>query len=565
MLIDAGSELMTELVPTSDSVRRRLPRWDPRLWNGHELLRVAKTRSGAELRRLGLTWGRVRAQKASSSRPSADPVRHDATPPCRAQQALAVDHRQSPALASTALGGVGGPQAAASPVTAATPRSDAAEDRRRWASPGYLSANGMRLGRLHYEPAGKGEPQLVTPDANHSSNLHIFLDLPDHLGSSSLIIDHATSELVEARTYQPYGATESDYRPERWKGFREDYGFTGKEEDVELGLIYFGKRFLNPFLGRWMSADPLTVHSPGSADLNLYAYVSGAVLKAVDPIGLADDLNPGAEGAGSGPPAPQMPETSAGAEPAPAPSLPGATLLHPEGGPVDTPLGCFVSYGAAIKAHKQAEKVAVAAKDAPPMRDHGEYRPVGRPPLDYAGGVSTTILAPLNVTMFAINGDVEKFLQAQQIGGLATAFALTLTAPKVQLEFTKGVVESYAPRQETVTARPSFYMPRDEAGRGVPLAQQKLKNGTDMPLPLPEAGGRPHTVLGTKTGSDGAECRQSATFPAGTWPKANGQDVPWGRVDWSTHGRGDHAFPHLHPFVFNPTLGWVEGPRMDKF
>jgi hypothetical protein len=39
-------------------------------------------------------------------------------------------------------------------------------------------------------------------------------------------------------------------------------------------------------LGRWISADPLAVHAPGEADLNLYAYVSGAVLKNVDPLGL---------------------------------------------------------------------------------------------------------------------------------------------------------------------------------------------------------------------------------------------------------------------------------------
>jgi RHS repeat-associated protein len=161
----------------------------------------------------------------------------------------------------------------------------------------HLSANGVRLARVHYEPPSKGEPQLVTPDAKHASNLHIFLNLPDHLGSSSLIIDHATSELVEARTYQPYGATESDYRPERWKGFREDYGFTGKEEDVEVGLQYFGKRYLSPYLGRWISPDPLAVHAPGSADLNLYAYVSGAVLKAVDPVGL--DWYTGTDGAPS--------------------------------------------------------------------------------------------------------------------------------------------------------------------------------------------------------------------------------------------------------------------------
>ena len=52
------------------------------------------------------------------------------------------------------------------------------------------------------------------------------------------------------------------------------------------GLQYFGKRFLNPLLGRWVSADPLAVHVPGEADLNVYAYVSGAVLKSVDPLGL---------------------------------------------------------------------------------------------------------------------------------------------------------------------------------------------------------------------------------------------------------------------------------------
>lgn len=163
----------------------------------------------------------------------------------------------------------------------------------------YLAANGMRLARLHYEQPAKGEPQLVTPNGMYAPNLHVLLNLPDHLGSSSLVIDLATGELVEARTYQPYGATESDYRPERWKGSREDYGFTGKEEDVEVGLTYFGKRYLSPYLGRWISADPLAVHAPGKADLNLYAYVHGRVLKNVDPIGL-DDATDGAKAAVDG-------------------------------------------------------------------------------------------------------------------------------------------------------------------------------------------------------------------------------------------------------------------------
>jgi RHS repeat-associated protein len=67
---------------------------------------------------------------------------------------------------------------------------------------------------------------------------------------------------------------------------REDYGFTGKESDVEVGLTYFGKRYLVPGTGRWLSPDPLAVHVPGKADLNLYAYVHGRVFTSVDPWGL---------------------------------------------------------------------------------------------------------------------------------------------------------------------------------------------------------------------------------------------------------------------------------------
>jgi len=82
-----------------------------------------------------------------------------------------------------------------------------------------------------------------------------------HLGSSAIVLDRETSELVEQTTYQAYGAPDFDYRPSRWDGFREDYEFTGKEDDVEVGLAYFGKRHLAPSLNRWASADPLTIHT----------------------------------------------------------------------------------------------------------------------------------------------------------------------------------------------------------------------------------------------------------------------------------------------------------------
>src|SRR6185369_8627539 len=97
----------------------------------------------------------------------------------------------------------------------------------------YLSASGVRLGRVAFENA--------IPNVS-VGKVHVLLELGDHLGSTTSVLDKATSELVEASTYEAYGGAESDYRPERWGQYREDYRFTGKEEDAEVGLAYFGRR-----------------------------------------------------------------------------------------------------------------------------------------------------------------------------------------------------------------------------------------------------------------------------------------------------------------------------------
>ncbi|MCB9575836.1 MAG: VCBS repeat-containing protein [Polyangiaceae bacterium] len=149
-------------------------------------------------------------------------------------------------------------------------------DRTKWTEVPYLVVNGVRLARVHYHDSN---PEIG------GAETHVLFELGDHLGSTNMVLDQATGELVERSTYQAYGSRESDYRPDRWDFFREDYGFTGKEEDIDVGLTYFGKRYLSPYLNRWISPDPLAVHAFG-ADLNVYAYVNARVLAAVDPLGL---------------------------------------------------------------------------------------------------------------------------------------------------------------------------------------------------------------------------------------------------------------------------------------
>ena len=109
----------------------------------------------------------------------------------------------------------------------------------------------------------------------------------------------------------------------------------------------------------------------------------------------------------------------------------------------------------------------------------------------------------------------------------------------------------------------SVYIPRDSEGNPFPLKKQRI-NGQDIPLPDPAAEGRPHTVLGGKVSSETGEVyRQSATFPGGTWPSANGYDVPWSEVHWTDHGTSQfHTNPHEHIFEYNPDKGgWIrKGP-----
>jgi RHS repeat-associated protein len=137
----------------------------------------------------------------------------------------------------------------------------------------------------------------------NGSAVHVLLEVHDQLGSTDIVIDHDTGELAERMGYMAYGQADSDYRPARWDSYREDYRFTGKEEDIEVGLEYFGKRFLSPYLGRWMDPDLLSLHSPGLGDLNLFAYVHGLLFRAVDPTGLEEASRSGSTEASSGQPA----------------------------------------------------------------------------------------------------------------------------------------------------------------------------------------------------------------------------------------------------------------------
>ena len=103
----------------------------------------------------------------------------------------------------------------------------------------------------------------------------------DHLGSSSIISD-ASGAQVEHYEYTPYGTTAvSDVsRPSSLIHHK----FTGKELD-STGLYFYGARYYDPEIGRFITADTIVQAPYDSQSFNRYAYCRNNPINYIDPTG----------------------------------------------------------------------------------------------------------------------------------------------------------------------------------------------------------------------------------------------------------------------------------------
>ncbi|MEM9073432.1 MAG: RHS repeat-associated core domain-containing protein, partial [Myxococcota bacterium] len=115
----------------------------------------------------------------------------------------------------------------------------------------------------------------------------ITLPIANLIQSTSAVIDLQSGELLESSCYYPNGARESLRTQHEVGVATEPMGFTGKEADEEVGLVYLHARYLIPRLGRFLSSDPAHVHLVGGGEFgNSYHYTSAQMLQASDPTGL---------------------------------------------------------------------------------------------------------------------------------------------------------------------------------------------------------------------------------------------------------------------------------------
>ena len=103
----------------------------------------------------------------------------------------------------------------------------------------------------------------------------------DHLTSTSLMTDDEGNE-ISSIDYYPYG----DYRNSQPEigNFPTDRLFTGQRYD-DTGLYYYGARYYDPTIGRFISADTIVQYTANPQSFNRYSYCLNNPLKYVDPSG----------------------------------------------------------------------------------------------------------------------------------------------------------------------------------------------------------------------------------------------------------------------------------------
>ncbi|MFZ2361346.1 MAG: RHS repeat-associated core domain-containing protein [Anaerolineae bacterium] len=103
---------------------------------------------------------------------------------------------------------------------------------------------------------------------------------PDHLGSTNVSYRPDNSATVVQR-YFPWGMV----RPTGPNALPTSYAYTGQRLDETIGLMYYGARFYDGALGRFISPDTI-VPEPGNPQaLNRYSYVLNNPLRYNDPSG----------------------------------------------------------------------------------------------------------------------------------------------------------------------------------------------------------------------------------------------------------------------------------------
>lgn len=109
-----------------------------------------------------------------------------------------------------------------------------------------------------------------------------YFYLKDHLGKIKMTLN-TSSSILGYDDYYPFGSIMPG-RSQDDASVDGRYKFTGKERDAaETGWDYFGARYYDSFIGRWLQVDPLANKYPW---VSPYNYALNNPLRFIDPNGM---------------------------------------------------------------------------------------------------------------------------------------------------------------------------------------------------------------------------------------------------------------------------------------
>jgi RHS repeat-associated protein len=131
---------------------------------------------------------------------------------------------------------------------------------------------------------------LTLPSIAIELRKKIYIPLYDLQGNIASLLDPQIRKVIESYLYSAYG--EEEIIDEKGHTLSDSslgnpWRYRGKRVDKEVGLLYFGYRYYDPEIGRWITPDPLgNIDGP-----NLYAYAHNNPMKYVDFFGLSAKLD----------------------------------------------------------------------------------------------------------------------------------------------------------------------------------------------------------------------------------------------------------------------------------
>ena len=127
-----------------------------------------------------------------------------------------------------------------------------------------------------------GGQRVAMRQGNGTGVSQLYYLLSDHLGSTAQQVDAVNANPLTDLRYKPWGEPRNgDHQGDTPTDFR----FTGQSLDSGLGLYYYGARWYDSMLGRFLSPDSI-IPDPGSpSSWDRYSYTFNRPTVLIDPTG----------------------------------------------------------------------------------------------------------------------------------------------------------------------------------------------------------------------------------------------------------------------------------------